>query len=89
VYTITINLPNTPQGQEVQIPGLGTYKNGSTNTVTKEEADAFRAYQAANNMPDDTLLQAFSKDDYVTVETAKEEKPKTGSGSDNKKDGDK
>lgn len=84
MYQITIDIPGTPKGKEFSIPGLGTYKNGSTNVVTDEEADMFRAYQTDSGMPDRTLLQAFQKDEYVTVETYTPQKD-----SDNKKkDGD-
>lgn len=77
MYQITIDYPNMPKGQEVSIPGLGTYKNGSTHAVTKEEADLFRAYQADTGMPDQTLLQAFKGQDYVTVESVKEPQPRS------------
>lgn len=88
MYDITIDFPNMPKGQEVSIPGLGTYANGTTSTVTKEEADMFRTYQTDTGMPDQTLLQAFQKQDGVTVTTQSTDKPKSG-GNDEKKDGDK
>lgn len=75
-YQITVNLPNTGKGQEVQIPGLGTFKNGSTAEVTKEMADAFRTFQTDLGMPDQTLLQAFHGREDVVVETASVEKPR-------------
>jgi hypothetical protein len=73
VYKITFDYPNMPKGQEISVPGLGTYRNGSTTFVSKEEAEAFRVYQVDVGMPDKTLLQAFQGSDYVTVETAKED----------------
>jgi hypothetical protein len=77
VYEITIDFPNMPKGQQVSIPGLGTYENGSTNVVSKEEAEAFKAYQTDTGMPDQTLLQAFKGQDFVKVVTSKtEEHPK-------------
>jgi hypothetical protein len=74
-YTIKIDLPSASKGQEVQIPGLGTFKNGQTAEVTKEMADAFRTFQRALGMPDQTLLQAFHGRQDVVVETAKVESP--------------
>lgn len=78
MYTLTINNSNAAKDAEFSIPGLGTYKNGSTNAVSKEEAEAFRAYQVSSGMPDVTLLQAFKGDPSVTVET---ESSSSGSGS--------
>jgi hypothetical protein len=75
-YTITVNLPSTGKGQKVQIPGLGTFKNGQTAEVTKEMADAFRTFQTDLGMPDQTLLEAFKGRDDVTVETAEVTEPK-------------
>lgn len=80
-YEITIDYPNMPKGAEVAIPGLDTFKNGDTNTVTDEQAAAFRAYQVASGGQDKTLLQSFQGNDYVTVSTAKTD--------DQKKDGEK
>jgi hypothetical protein len=83
MYQISIDYPNMPKGQEVSIPGLGTYKNGSTTVVSNEEANAFRAYQVDVGMPDQTLLQSFVGSEYVTVETYTPPK-----NDDKKKDGD-
>lgn len=69
MYTLTIKNDNAARDAEFSIPGLGTYKNGSTNSVSKEEADSFRAYQVSSGMPDVTLLQAFTGDPSVTVTT--------------------
>jgi spore germination protein GerM len=74
-YTVTVNLPTAGKGQEVQIPGLGTFKNGSTAEVTKEMADAFKTFQTDLGMPEQTLLEAFKSRDDVKVETANVEKP--------------
>jgi hypothetical protein len=90
MYKITIDYPNMPKGQEVTIHGLGTFKNGSTTVVEKDDADMFRVYQRDTGLPDRTLLQAFQKSEYITVETftpePPKEEPKTG---EQKKDGDK
>lgn len=79
-YEITVDYPNMPKGAEVAIPGLDTLQNGKKTTVTDEQADSFRAYQAASGGLDKTLLQAFQGAEHVTVTTVK---------TDDKKDGDK
>lgn len=43
-YELTVDLPDYPKGELVQIPGLGTFENGDSYSVSKEEADAYRAY---------------------------------------------
>lgn len=83
-YSLTVDYPNMPKGQELSIVGLGTFKNGSTTTISDEEAQMFRDMQVANNMEDRTLLAAFKDSDYVTVEVAKTEKKDD----DKKKEGD-
>lgn len=84
MYQLELDYPNMPKGQELSIPGLGTYQNGSTTVISKEEADSFRQYQVDNGMPDRTLLQAFTGAEYVTVTTVSE---KPGQGQ-KKKEGD-
>lgn len=45
VYTLTVDLPDLPEGELVQIPGLGTFENaGDPVDVTKQQADAYRVY---------------------------------------------
>lgn len=44
MYELTVDLPTLPKGEPIQIVGLGTFKNGSTYTVSKEEADGYRTY---------------------------------------------
>lgn len=87
MYEVTINMENLPEGADVEIDGLGRYKNGSTNEVTKEEADYFRlrhqtvaySYDKKGNMkqeitPGPTVLEAFKGVDGINVVTKKEEK---------------
>jgi hypothetical protein len=74
-YQLKVNFRNARRGQEHSIPGLGTYKNGSTYEVSDEEAEAFRTYQRDAGMPDRTLLQAFKGDEAVQV-TVKSDGPK-------------
>lgn len=46
VYSLTVDLPTSPKGEPVQIAGLGTFDNGKTYTVSKEQADFFRSFNA-------------------------------------------
>ena len=43
-YVITIDHPNLPKGAEIQIAGLGEFKNGEEYVVSDEEHDDFRRY---------------------------------------------
>lgn len=45
-YVMEIDVEGSPKGEEFQIAGLGTFKNGETYEVTKEEADAYRTYHS-------------------------------------------
>lgn len=47
VYTVTVDNPTLPKGEPIQIVGLGTFENGGTYTVSKQEADAYRTYHSA------------------------------------------
>jgi len=89
VYELTIDLPSIPKGNEdhqIQIPGLGTFENGRTYEVSKEQAEAFRAYHTVQESvvdedtgaylgsdakPGPTLLEAAKSMYGVTVETVK------------------
>jgi hypothetical protein len=65
-YEVTINAPGLPKGELVQIPGLDTYENGSTNEVTKEQADAYRSYHTATTVVlDDEGNPVVENDGYV------------------------
>lgn len=44
MYNITFDLPNLSAGAIVQINGLGTFENGKTHFVDKDQAEAFRVY---------------------------------------------
>lgn len=83
-YEVTLDLPGTPKGEPVQIVGLGTFDNGSTFEVTKEEAEYYRAFHVRQEpIVDDetqailgseavlgpTLLQAFKDTEGVEVVT--------------------
>jgi hypothetical protein len=58
VYTLTIDLPDLPKGELVQIPGLGTFENGESYEVSKQDADAYRAYNSTQEPVIDEETQA-------------------------------
>lgn len=41
-YTVKVNDPALPDGHEVEVPGLGVFKNGSTRQISEEQAEYFR-----------------------------------------------
>lgn len=41
-----MNDPALPDGAEIEVPGLGVFKNGSTRQVSEEEAEYFRTVNA-------------------------------------------
>lgn len=84
MYSVTVDMPNLPKGEEVEISGLGRFENGKTTTVSKEEAEAFRTFHQRVSYERDengalitvteigpTLLQANILG--VKVETVKDE----------------
>lgn len=95
-YELTIDQPNLPKGELVQIPGLGTFENGHTYEVTKQEADSYRVYHTRQVPKEDkdgnivgsdvelgpTLLQAMKHSRTVHVVTHKEgdDEPETPAG---------
>lgn len=87
-YNVTVDMPNLPRGEEVEISGLGRFKNGSTTEVSKEDAEAFRTFHQNVRFEHDengalltiteqgpTVLQANIPG--VVVETVKEAPSKT------------
>lgn len=85
MYKITFNFPNLPKGGEVDITGLNhIFENGSTYTISEEEAQAFRDHNPVVLEsdgdgvygPGPTLLEAFKDNKHVKVETIKP--PKDG-----------
>jgi len=44
VYEVKIDQPNLPEGEPIQIPGLGTFENGGTYDVSEAEAEAYRSF---------------------------------------------
>lgn len=87
VYELALDLPGFPNGEPVQIPGLGTFDNGSVYEVTEVEAQAYRTYHTRQVPTEDedgnivgattelgpTLLQAFRRTEGVNVVTANDD----------------
>lgn len=80
MYKMTVQLPNLPKGAEVAIDGLGVFENGYEYDISEEQANTFRARNAAQLFSHDkdgnlevkteqgpTLLQAYKKDDGIEV----------------------
>ena len=81
-YEVSLDLPGMPKGELVQIPGLGTFENGTSFDVTEEQANAYRVYHQRVDMVYDeetnellgseasvgpTLLQAYKNEQGVDV----------------------
>lgn len=79
---LKVNLPNQPRGAEIEIPGLGLFKNGSTREVDEDQVEAWRWYnQRAVEVGDrshdgvaaveyqrgPTLKQYFENHDHIEV----------------------
>jgi hypothetical protein len=45
-YSVKVNDPALPDGHEVEVPGLGVFKNGSTRQISEEQAEYFRDVNA-------------------------------------------
>lgn len=98
MYEVTVNMESLPKGADVEIDGLGIFKNGETADVTDEAAEQFRIkhtsvayeYDDKGNMSQEvtqgpTVLQAFKDSETVSVVVKKDNKPnnKQEGGSDN------
>ena len=82
-YKMTVDVPHLPKGAPIQIVGLGTFENGSTVEVSKEDADHYRDVHGRQEPQHDedgslvgmsrekgpTLLQASKSMYGVEVET--------------------
>ncbi|HVI79821.1 MAG TPA: hypothetical protein VM715_16965 [Candidatus Acidoferrum sp.] len=80
-YSVKVSYPNLAKGQQVLINGLGTFENGSTASVSDEEAETYRAYRAAAGLGNVTLSEAFRNNDNVSVTPTKAQ-PRSGTVSD-------
>src|SRR5215208_6904264 len=80
--SVRVNHPNLPRGADVEIPGLGVFKNGSARQVDEEQVENWRWYNQraveVGDRPEDgvaaveyqrgpTLKQAFENVDYIEV----------------------
>jgi len=45
-YEVKVNDPASPNGADIEVPGLGVFKNGSTRQLSEEEAEYFRDVNA-------------------------------------------
>lgn len=63
--SVTVNQPSVPQGEQVDVPGLGLFKNGVPRSVTDEDMITFNAvHLAAQRLPAD--LVEVDEDAYQT-----------------------
>lgn len=81
--SVTVNQPGTPQGAQVDVPGLGLFQNGVPRSVTDEDMITFNAvHLAAQELPADraevdtdayqtgrgqTLARAFAGSPHLSV----------------------
>jgi len=88
MYEMTIDMDNLAKGADVEVDGLGLFKNGETVEVSDEDAENFRLrHQRVEHTfdeegklhvevsPGPTLLEAFRGVDGVEVSVKKEQKP--------------
>ena len=45
-YRVRVNDPAAPDGADIEVPGLGVFKNKSTRQISEEEAENFRSVNA-------------------------------------------
>jgi hypothetical protein len=65
-YELKVDLP---EGDPIQIPGLGTFDTGKTYEISQEEANGYREYWKRNGQLGPTLLQASKKMHRIVVTT--------------------
>jgi hypothetical protein len=61
MYSVTVDHPDVGE-QDVYIHGLGTFKNGTTTTVSDEQAESYRVHNA-------TQVQTHTPDGGLQVES--------------------
>ena len=98
VYVLTVDLPNLPKGELIQIPGLGTFKNGDSFDINEEAAENYRVYHGRQEpiydqetssilgtewAPGPTLLQASEHMYGVSVKTTSSGGQQSNSGGSN------
>jgi hypothetical protein len=69
VYEVTIDEEGTPKGQLIQIPGLGTFENGSTFDVDEDQHAQFRAYHTTTTPVEDEEGNLVIEDGTYVYET--------------------
>lgn len=87
MYEVTVNVDSLPKGADVDIDGLGRFKNGSTTKVSKEDAHAFQVKHSTQSFSHTeegvlevetelgpTVYEAFKSTDGIDVAVVKEEK---------------
>jgi hypothetical protein len=87
MYHLKLNLPNMAKGAEVEIDGLGVFRNGHEYEIEPHMAESFRNSHARSvpTFGDDgsftqervlgpTLLQTFKDNPSITVTTVEEKK---------------
>jgi hypothetical protein len=86
-YIVTPKFSTVPDGEEVEVPGLGLLKNNKDNEISPEQADAFRSWnRVSKDVPDaespdrrteyedgPTVLEFFKGNPLVTVKTSKDD----------------
>lgn len=88
-YEVKVDRPGARRGEELEIPGLGIFKNGSTRVVDPVQAQTYRDLNPSPVVPDDegnfvggeqgpTVLQTFEKHDWITVEPVDMEQDEEG-----------
>ena len=88
MYHIAFNSTELPRGAEIEVDGLGVFKNKSEYDVSKDDAEAYRQrhvqqtseYDKDGNLivttePGPTLLQAFHGREDVVVTNVPGETP--------------
>lgn len=86
MYSLTLDLPNLDKGAEVELDGLGVFKNGETHEISDEDAENFRMRHQTQKLvkvnkktgastyeevPGPTLVEAFADHPSIKVVEAK------------------
>ena len=45
-YRVTVNDPALPDGHEIEVPGLGVFKNKNARQISEEDAENFRTVRS-------------------------------------------
>jgi hypothetical protein len=78
---VTVNLPGTAKGEEVEVAFLGLFPNGSTTTVTPEQVATWEACTERTWPKDDlTIPDAPVEEEDEEPEAAPKASPTTKGG---------